>query len=143
LREAHEKITGHGVQILAVAPATPDDIADFLQVLGPYPFTIVGNPDLNLYEQLGNRRMGALGSLSYILGGIFSGRFNPRKLVPKEKDQRRIFFRAIKTQDVHIQGSSWLLDPGGKVIWKHVDENPEDHAKIDYILDAIQENVTN
>jgi hypothetical protein len=47
----------------------------------------------------------------------------------------------MKTQDVYIQGATFLFDEKGKVVWKHIDQSPEDHASIDTLLDKIDSNL--
>lgn len=121
-----------------MAPAKAEDIRDFIDVLGPFPFPIVGNPKRDFYRLLGVSQPHTFQMLGYLLKGLLSGRFHPKQLLPEGKAKRRIYFHAIRTQDVNIQGSTLLLDPDGLILWKHRDKDPEDHARIPAILQEIE-----
>ncbi|MCS0655658.1 AhpC/TSA family protein [Cytobacillus firmus] len=47
--------------------------------------------------------------------------------------------KSMKTQDVYIQGGTWLFSPQGKILWNHIDESPENHAKIDDVFKKMDE----
>ena len=38
-----------------------------------------------------------------------------------------------------MQGGTLLFSPQGKILWKHIDESPENHAKIDDVLMKMDE----
>lgn len=54
--------------------------------------------------------------------------------MPEAEAEQKVVREAMKTQDIYIQGGSWLFDQRGDVIWSHIDQSPEDHAKIDDLL---------
>ena len=124
--------------MVAVSPADRGQIEKFLDVHGPYPFEIYGDPELNVYREMGNHRFTTLKSLMYVGAGILSGKAKLSDIVPREEKKRELFFSAVKNQDVNVQGSSWLFDRDGEVLWKHLDDSPKDHARVKGILEQVR-----
>jgi peroxiredoxin len=138
LRKSYEEFEAHSVKLVIVSPAEREQIKRFKEVHGPYPFEIYGDPDLNVYQEMGNHRFTTLKSLMYVGAGILSGKAKISDIIPKEEKKRELFFSAVKNQDVNVQGSSWLFDQNGELLWKHMDDSPKDHAKVNEILKQIQ-----
>lgn len=124
--------------MVAVSPADRGQIEKFLDVHGPYPFEIYGDPELNVYREMGNHRFTTLKSLMYVGAGLLSGKAKLSDIVPREEKKRELFFSAVKNQDVNVQGSSWLFDRDGEVLWKHLDDSPKDHAMVKGILEQVR-----
>lgn len=63
----------------------------------------------------------------YLKGGA-------KAFLPEKEDQQTVVKEAMKTQDLYIQGGTWIFDDKGQVTWSHIDKAPEDHARITDIL---------
>lgn len=61
----------------------------------------------------------------------------PADFRPEDEEQKKFVQEAMITQDVFIQGGTWLFDERGNTLWNHIDTAPEDHAAIDQILSEI------
>ena len=57
-----------------------------------------------------------------------------KDFITKDGKQKEFVMKSMKTQDVYIQGGTWLYSADGELLWKHIDESPEDHAKIAEVL---------
>jgi peroxiredoxin len=140
LRKSFDEFEARSVKVVIVSPADREQIEKFLEVHGPYPFNIYGDPQMNVYKEMGNHRFTTLKSLAYVGAGILSGKARISDIIPKEEKKRELFFSAVKNQDVNVQGSSWLFDRVGEVLWKHMDDSPKDHARLKEILKQVSEN---
>ena len=140
MRKSCEEFEARSVKVVIVTPADREQIEKFLEIHGPYPFNIYGDPKLNVYREMGNHRFTTLKSLAYVGAGILSGKAKISDIIPKEEKKRELFFSAVKNQDVNVQGSSWLFDRDGEVLWKHMDDSPKDHARVKEILKQVSEN---
>ncbi len=138
MRESFEKFERLDVKVVVVAPTNRDQIQEFLNVQGPFPFEIYGDPELDLYEEMGNHNMTTVKSMLSVGADLLKGEVKISDIVPKDKKERKHFLSAVKNQDVNIQGSSWLFDRNGDVLWKHMDDTPEDHAKVDEVLKQLR-----
>lgn len=115
-----------------VAPSNATFIGQFLEAFGPFPFPIVGDPTRESYKQMGHATMPKWRLLSQAAFGFVFGKV--KNFIPKDPDQKKVVLHSMKTSDVYIQGGTWLFSEDGKVIWKHIDQSPEDHAGIDEII---------
>jgi alkyl hydroperoxide reductase subunit AhpC len=140
LRKSFDEFEARSVKVVIVSPADREQIEKFLEVHGPYPFNIYGDPQMNVYKEMGNHRFTTLKSLAYVGAGILSGKAKISDIIPKEEKKRELFFSAVKNQDVNVQGSAWLFDREGEVLWKHMDDSPKDHARLKEILKQVSEN---
>lgn len=123
--------------MLAVCPADSAGIKQFLDAFGPYPFRLLGDPELTAYKALGHVRLSPFVSYSKAALLVLTGQV--KGLIPKDRDQRDVVRQAIKHQDVHIQGGTWLFDADGNVLWKHIDQDAAHHATIEQILEQIKQ----
>jgi len=128
LREHKDDIVKEGVSIIVIAPSKGTFINQFLDAFGPYPFPIYGDPKRQAYRGMGHETMPKLKLLSMAAIGFITGKV--KNFLPKEAVQNRFVKKSMKTQDVFIQGGTWLFNSDGIVIWKHVDKSPDDHAPI-------------
>ncbi|RZT24110.1 alkyl-hydroperoxide reductase/thiol specific antioxidant family protein [Fictibacillus sp. BK138] len=140
MRKSYEEFEARSVKVVIVSPADREQIEKFLEIHGPFPFNIYGDPKLNVYREMGNHRFTTLKSLAYVGAGILSGKAKISDIIPKEEKKRDLFFSAVKNQDVNVQGSSWLFDREGEILWKHMDDSPKDHARVREILKQASEN---
>lgn len=72
-----------------------------------------------------------MAAIGFIFGKV-------KDFIPKEEAKKKFVLKSMKTQDVFIQGGTWLYSSEGKIIWKHIDQNPEKHAKIHDIMEQLQ-----
>lgn len=137
LRESNNKINSLGVSITVVAPSSASFIEKFLEAFGPFPFDILGDPSRNAYKNLGHVTMPKWKLLSMAAIGFITGKV--KNFVPKEEQKKEFVLSSMKTQDVYIQGGTWLISKNGDVLWKHIDQSPEDHPSVDEIISRIKE----
>lgn len=138
MRESFEKFERSDVKVVIVSPANREQIQEFMNVHGPFPFEIYGDPELELYEEMGNHHMTTVKSMLSVGADLLKGEVKISDIVPKDKKERKHFLSAVKNQDVNIQGSSWLFDRNGEILWNHVDDTPEDHAKVEEVLKQLR-----
>ncbi len=137
MREQVDTIQNKGVSIIAVVPADSDQIKQFLKVYGPYPYKILGDPNLNAYKELPLKRVSIVKSVKIMSQYLFAGRI--REIFPKDPEQMKIVKNAMFRQDVYQLGGTWLIDTSGEILWQHIDLEPADHATIPTILHVIDE----
>ncbi len=135
MREHSEEICSKGVSIIAVTPAKSNQLKQFAEVFGPYPFKILGDPDRNFYKELSLNRLSVMSSLTIISNYLLSGRF--REIFPKDSEKREVIKKAMASQDVYQLGGTFLIDPKAKLLWQHVDSEPADHAAIPDIISVL------
>ncbi len=57
--------------------------------------------------------------------------------LPRDKAQRAVALYSMKTQDVYLQGGTWIYSESGALEWYHLDKSPDDHASIEQILNEL------
>jgi peroxiredoxin len=139
LRERVEEFEKRDIQLVVIAPSKGSFVSQFLEAFGPFPFSIYGDPSREGYKQAGTVTMPKWKLLSKALFGFVTGKV--KNFLPDEQGQKKFVQKSMKTQDVYIQGATFLFGEKGKVVWKHVDQSPEDHASIDTLLNKIDSNV--
>lgn len=132
LRERYEELTATGFQVVVITPSIKAYLDQFGQAFGPFPFTIYGDPERVLYQQLGHKTMPKWKLLLQAVKAFVTK--GPKMFLPQDEKQKRLVQKAMKTHDIFIQGGTWLYDEKGRVLWNHIDTEPEDHASIDTIL---------
>lgn len=130
-----DTIQNKGVSIIAVVPTNSDQIKQFINVYGPYPYKILGDPNLIAYKDLLLKRVSMGRSLKIMSQYFFSGRI--REIFPKDPEQMRIVKKAMFSQDVYQLGGTWLMETTGEILWHHIDSEPSDHATIPTILSVL------
>lgn len=135
MREHIDEFNKAGVRVYAVAPSNAKFIGQFLEAFGPFPFPIVGDPSRNAYRKMGHRTMPKWKLLSKAAIGFIFGLV--KNFIPKDPAQKKVVLESMKTSDVYIQGGTWLFSADGKVIWKHIDQSPENHAQMDEIMEHL------
>ncbi|WP_091772793.1 AhpC/TSA family protein [Piscibacillus halophilus] len=136
LREQYEDIESEGYQVVAVAPSKATFITQFLDAFGPYPFKIVGDPNREAFNGIGAITPSKTMPMAKVMVGVVFGKF--KDLIPKDKQQASFVKKSMTTQDVFIQGGTFIFNENGKLLWKHLDESPEKHATIEQILKVIK-----
>jgi hypothetical protein len=132
LREHYDQLTESGAQVIAITPSKRSLLERFTKEFGPYPFEIYGDPERTLYRGMGHKTMAkwkllAKAGKAYLKGG-------KKAFLPEDEGQREVVQESLNTQDLYIQGGSWIFDEKGNVVWSHIDESPEDHASIDELV---------
>ncbi|TYR98033.1 hypothetical protein FZC84_16745 [Rossellomorea vietnamensis] len=132
MREHHQKLTAEGAQVIAITPSNRSLLERFTKEFGPYPFDLYGDPDRSLYKSMGHKSMAkwkllAKAGKAYLKGG-------KKAFLPEDEGQKKVVQESLNTQDIYIQGGSWIFNENGEVIWSHVDESPEDHASVNELL---------
>jgi hypothetical protein len=138
LRERYDEVKDTGYQIMIIAPSNRIFLEKFIEAFGPFPFTIYGDPERSLYRSMGHHTMnkGKLllkAGVAYLKGGS-------KAFIPEDQEQQKLVKEALKTHDIFIQGGTWIYDEKGTIIWKHIDQSPEDHASIHEILEVLKRN---
>ncbi|WP_057760960.1 peroxiredoxin-like family protein [Cytobacillus praedii] len=132
MRERMNEITQYGFQVVVIAPSKGTFIKLFLDEFGPYPFPILGDPSREAYKGMGHKTMPKWKLLAKAGFGFITGQV--KGFIPSDQKQKEFVMKSMKTQDVYIQGGTWLFSPQGKILWKHIDDSPENHTKIDEVL---------
>lgn len=139
MRESNNQINELGVSIVVIAPSSASVIAEFLDAFGPFPFDIFGDPSKNAFNNLGHVTMPKWKLLSMAAIGFITGKV--KNFVPKEKQKKEVVLSSMKTQDVYIQGGTWLISKNEEVLWKHIDKSPDDHPSVYEIISKIKEKI--
>ena len=137
MRKRVDEIEKEGFQIIAIAPSNATYIRQFIEAFGEFPFVIAGDPKREAYRGMGHHTMPKW----KLLGQAAIG-FITRKLdgfIPKEQKKKDFVLKSMKTQDVYIQGGTWIYDGRGNLVWHHIDQSPEDHAKIDSVIEVLKQ----
>ncbi|RPF51030.1 alkyl-hydroperoxide reductase/thiol specific antioxidant family protein [Aquisalibacillus elongatus] len=136
MREQYDDIQKEGYQIVAVAPSNASFIKQFLDAFGPFPFDIVGDPARTSFKGVGVKTAPKLKLLTKALLGVVFRKV--KNFIPKDKQQADFVKKSMATQDVYIQGGTLIFDEQGKLLWKHLDQSPEYHAKLRDIFSVIK-----
>jgi peroxiredoxin len=143
LRKSYNEITKKHLKIVVVVPTTWEQIDNLVEAYGPYPFSIYGDPSHALYKDLGHvylskakfwPKVASLAISSAIKGTL-------KDKLPQTKEQKAVFKKSMDTQNIYLQGGTWLFNPEGEVIWKHRDKSPDDHVSIKEIIEVINTNI--
>lgn len=136
MREHYETINSNGVQVIVIAPSNRSFLEKFVDVFGPYPFPIYGDPDRTLYAKMGHKTMAKWKLLAKAAKMFLKE--GKKAFLPQDQKKSDIVKEALNTHDVYIQGGTWIYDEEGNVIWSHIDESPEDHATIEQIKKKVK-----
>ncbi len=136
MRKRVNEIENEGFQIIAIAPSNATYISQFTEAFGEFPFVIAGDPKREAYRGMGHHTMPKWKLLGQAAIGFVTRKMDG--FIPKEQKKKDFVLKSMKTQDVYIQGGTWVFDERGKLIWHHIDQSPEDHAKIDLVIDVLR-----
>lgn len=132
LRKHSREIESGDFQIIVIVPHEGKFIQEFLDAFGPYPFPFYGDPKRKAYRELGHHSMPKIKMMAKAGTSLMTGKI--KNVLPKKAEQKTVVKKSMNTQDVKIQGGTWLFDSDGEVVWKHIDRSPEDHASVEQIL---------
>jgi peroxiredoxin len=137
LRDQYNEVSSLHANVIVVAPSKYAFIEQYIDAFGPFPFPIYGDPSRSLYREMGHVTMPkwkllSKAALAYVFG-------NRKDFIPEEETKKRFVLTSMKTQDIYIQGGTWLYSSEGKIIWKHIDQSPEDHASIAEVINQLQQ----
>ncbi|MCF6137697.1 AhpC/TSA family protein [Alkalihalobacillus berkeleyi] len=135
MRERIEEFNEQNVKIYVIAPSNAQFISQFLDAFGPFPFPIVGDPERAAYYEMGHHTSPKWKLLSKAALGLIFGKL--KNFIPKDEHQKEVVLKSMKTADVYIQGGTYLYSENGDLFWQHTDSSPEDHAKIDTVLEKL------
>ncbi|SFQ87063.1 AhpC/TSA antioxidant enzyme [Bacillus sp. cl95] len=136
MRERINEITEKGYQVIVIVPSKASFINQFLDHFGPYPFPIFGDPSRAAYRGMGHVTMLKWKLLLKAGLGFITGKV--KNFFPEDSRQKEFVKKSMKTQDVFIQGGTWLFSSEGKLLWHHIDSSPENHASIDDVIHHIK-----
>ena len=136
MRKRVNEIENEGFQIIAIAPSNATYISQSTEAFGEFPFVIAGDPKREAYRGMGHHTMPKWKLLGQAAIGFVTRKMDG--FIPKEQKKKDFVLKSMKTQDVYIQGGTWVFDERGKLIWHHIDQSPEDHAKIDLVIDVLR-----
>lgn len=124
-------------ELAVITPSNGKYISQFLEAFGPYPFPFYGDPKREAYKALGHVTMPKVKLLAMAAAGGITGKI--KNFFPKEEKQRAFVTKSMKTQDVYIQGGTWIFDKNGELYWSHIDDAPDKHASIEEIKNKLEE----
>ncbi|CAM3915097.1 AhpC/TSA family protein [Alkalicoccus chagannorensis] len=139
MREQYENIRRAGGDLFVVFPSDTALVQEFMEAFGPLPFPVYTDPGRELYYDMGHVTMPKLKMLALVGAGALSGRLGP--FLPKEETQRQVVMKSMKTQDVYIQGGTWIFDTSLQPIWRHIDPSPDKHASPEKIAEVFRQHV--
>ncbi|QKS73176.1 redoxin domain-containing protein [Paenalkalicoccus suaedae] len=128
LRENYHDFKDAGIEIKVIVPSKGSYIAQFEEAFGAYPFAIYSDPSRKLYKEAGHKTMPKAKLLAMATLGAVTGKV--KNFLPKEKAQKDFAMKSMKTQDVYIQGGTWLIDESQQVVWNWIDKDPTNHVTI-------------
>lgn len=138
MRDRYDEINKTGFQLIVIFPTIKSLLEQFVEAFGPFPFEVYGDPDRNLYKNMGHVTMSKLKLLAK--AGSILLKQGSKTFMPKDENQLKVVKKSMKNSDLFIQGGTWIYTQTGEVIWNHIDSEPEDHATIDQILEHISSN---
>lgn len=122
--------------MVVITPSNRSLLEKFIDAFGPYSFDIYGDPERALYRSMGHKSMAKWKLLTMAGKALIKG--GTKAFMPKGEKEQEVVKKAMKTQDIYIQGGSWIFDEEGNVVWSHIDQSPEDHASIKEILEVLK-----
>ncbi|MCA0173604.1 AhpC/TSA family protein [Bacillus sp. RAR_GA_16] len=137
MRKRVDEIEKEGFQIIAIAPSNATYIRQFIEAFGEFPFVIAGDPKREAYRGMGHHTMPKWKLLGQAAIGFITRKMDG--FIPKEQKKKDFVLKSMKTQDVYIQGGTWIYDGRGNLVWHHIDQSPEDHAKIDSVIEVLKQ----
>ena len=135
LREQYEELTLTGAQLIVITPSNQLLLEKFSDAFGPFPFPIYGDPTRALYKKMGHETMAKWKLMAIAAKGFIKG--GKKAFYPEDENQKKVVKISLGTQDVFIQGGTWLYDEKGSIIWSHIDKSPEDHASMKVIFENL------
>ncbi|WP_205774746.1 AhpC/TSA family protein [Alkalicoccus luteus] len=135
MRRNYHEFEQKGADLKIIVPSSGRLIKRFLNEFGPYPFPFYGDRDRSLYKAMGHITMNKPKLLLMAALGTAAGKID--SFLPSDKAQRAVALHSMKTQDVYIQGGTWIYSESGALEWYHLDKSPDNHASVERILDQL------
>jgi peroxiredoxin len=126
LREHYDEIRGLGAEVVAVGTAHRGYAADFVEQEG-IPFPVLVDDHAHAATAAALRRVNPFRLL-----------FDPRSLGGARRAHRAGHRLAKPGKRTNQLGATFVLGPGGRVRYEHVDEHTADHAPVDEVLAALR-----
>lgn len=137
MRENKDVWESRNIELIVITPSNGAYNAEFIEKFGPYPFSFYGDPQRKAFRGLGHVTMPKAKLLSAAAAAGLTGRV--KNFMPKNKQQRSFVADSMRTQDVYIQGGTWIFNKGGAPFWFHIDQSPENHATINEIDEKLHQ----
>jgi peroxiredoxin len=126
LREHYDEIRGLGAEVVAVGTAHRGYAADFVQQEG-IPFPVLVDDDAQAATAAALPRVNPFRLL-----------FDPRSFGGARRAHRAGYRIGKPGKRTNQLGATFVLGPGGRVRYEHVDEHTADHAPVDEVLAALR-----
>jgi peroxiredoxin len=126
LRERHDEITGLGADVVAVGTGDRRYAAAFVRDEG-IPFLVLVDDDAAA------ARAASLRTLNWIQ------LLHPRTWKATRATSKRGYHVHKSGQRVKQIGATFVLGPGDRVRYEHIDADSTDHAALDEVLAALRE----
>ncbi|NIK11709.1 peroxiredoxin [Alkalibacillus almallahensis] len=137
MRERYDELSQYGYQVLVIAPHKGSFVQEFLNQFGDYPFPFYGDPEKQAYREVGAKSMPKSKLLMKSLKGFVKGSIS--NVMPKEKGQKDVVMKSMKSEDVSIQGATLVFDENGNTIHMHLDSSPEDHISVNQLFQILEQ----
>ncbi len=124
LRQAKERFDKAGVRVVIVGLGTPEQSEEFRKRF-QVPYTIISDPEKNLYRAFGLRQMSPLGFLS------------PSLAVRSISTMAKGHFMGFPEGDVRQLPGVFVINTDGQIEFSHYAENPADHPDPDTIIEIL------
>ncbi|TMW72063.1 hypothetical protein FGB90_07530 [Alteribacter natronophilus] len=125
-----------GYQLIAVTTSKGSYLKRFTETFGPYPFPLYGDPSRKAFREMGHVTPAKWKLLGMAAAGVATGKV--KNLFPRHPQERKLVLESMKTQDVYIQGGTWIFDEEGHLLFSHIDKTPDDHAEIREIIEVLE-----
>jgi peroxiredoxin len=126
LREHYDEIQGLGAEIVAVGTANRRYAADFVEQ-DRIPFSVLVDDDAQAATAAGLPRVNPFRLL-----------FDPRSLGGARRAHRAGYRIGKPGKRTNQLGATFVVGPGDRVRYEHVDEHTADHAPLDDVFAALR-----
>ncbi|MCJ7438416.1 MAG: redoxin domain-containing protein [Acidimicrobiia bacterium] len=126
MREHYDEIQGLGAEIVAVGTANRRYAADFVEQ-DRIPFSVLVDDDAQAATAAGLPRVNPFRLL-----------FDPRSLGGARRAHRAGYRIGKPGKRTNQLGATFVVGPGDRVRYEHVDEHTADHAPLDDVFAALR-----
>lgn len=124
MRQAKERFDKAGVEVVIVGLGTPEQSVEFRKKF-QVPFTIVSDPEKQLYAAFGFKQMSPLGFLS------------PSLFAKSISTMAKGHVMGVPEGDVRQLPGVFIINTDGRIEFSHYAEDPADHPDPDAILEIL------
>jgi peroxiredoxin len=129
LRERHEEIKALGADVIAIGTGSTAYAAAFVRD-EHIPFLVLVDDDAEA------------ANLAAVRVSSFIGLFHPRTWKASRETSRRGFHIHKAGKRVTQMGATFVVGPGARVHYEHIDRDSVDHAPVDDVVAAVRTAVT-